>query len=127
MAAATRDREALEVIATRKFAGCFATGFDLEMLTRRLHIGAYGTLRGGSETYSAQVTFFGVGDFRIENLAAAFPQSATIESFTVTYSDDDETGTAELRGREQWSIAWSFDGVAYSEHPAVVASYSDDF
>ena len=94
--------------------------------TRRLTACLYGALRSDGTTYLATLTFFGVGAFALGNALGAFPESVRISALSLRYEPEGEEGTAELRGRSAWTFGWRFDGFAYEEHPAVVASLSDD-
>jgi hypothetical protein len=126
MSAAPRDRESLDLIATRRFGGAALTGFEIEMQARRMHLRVYGELRGDGQTYGATVTFFGVSALVIENETGIFPESVLLDALEIAYSDSDDIGSVEMRGRSSWTMAWSFDGIAYQEAPAVVSSYRDD-
>jgi hypothetical protein len=126
MSAAPRDRESLDLITTRRFRGAALTGWEIEMQARRMHLRLYGELRGDGQTYAARVTFFGVSALAVENATGVFPESVLLDELEVTYSDTDEIGSVEMRGRSSWTVRWSFDGIAYQEHPAVASSYRDD-
>ena len=127
MSLSGRDREAFELVAGRSFGDAYVASLDLELQARRLTVRFYGTLRRGERgTLLGTVTFFGAGDLRLDNASAAFPDSVGVASFALTYDDDADRGAAELRGRSAWSLAWAFDGVAYEEHPAVLASLADE-
>ncbi len=127
MPADARDRDALDLLAARSFADCALAALDLDMQTRRLTLRVYGALRvDDAGTYLATLTFFGTSALAIEGPATSFPQSARIVGIDVSYADDDDTGTVELRGRAGWALAYSFEGVAFEEHAAVVASLADD-
>jgi hypothetical protein len=126
MSIAQRDREALDVVASRTFGGAFLVSLDFEMQARRLTLECYGPVHGGSATYLAKLTFFGTSAFGVENEAGSFPESVGIESFALTYADFEDQGSAELRGSKAWALFWTFDGLAYEEHAAVLASLADD-
>jgi hypothetical protein len=128
VSAERRDREALDLVARRTFTGCAIVEIGLEMLARRLCVNLYGKVRPGEDaTYRADLTFFGTSALSVENAAGAFPQSVGLSSLELRYSDEDDEGTANLSGASGWSLAWKFDGLAYEEHPAVLASLADDF
>jgi hypothetical protein len=127
MSAAPRDQEALDLAAARTFAGAFVVSFALDMQARRLALRVYGALRADSaETVVATLTFFGTNAIALDNAASAFPQSAELETIALAYDDANDEGTVELRGRRPWSLRWRFDGFAYEESPAVLASLVDD-
>lgn len=126
MSAAKRDQEAIDVATSRSFTDAYVASVEIDMLTRRLTLGVYGALRSDDATYLATLTFFGASALVLDNADGAFPDSARITAFRIVYQASDEVGSAELRGRSAWSLAWHFDGFAYEEHPAVVASLSDD-
>jgi hypothetical protein len=122
----TRDLEAFALASSRTFADAYLASFALEAQTRRLVLGFYGPLRRGDRaTYLGTVTFFGTSDLRIENASGAFPDSVRLASVEFAYDDDAERGSARARGAD-WSIALHFDGLAYDEHAAVVASFADE-
>jgi hypothetical protein len=123
---APRDREALNLVSRRSFAYAFVSSLDLEMQARRLTLGVYGNLQGGSITYLGTITFFGAGAMTLENDAGTFPQSVAIASLTVSYDDGTDEGSADLAGSGGWRCAWSFDGIAYAEVATVIASLADD-
>jgi hypothetical protein len=126
MSMAPRDREALDLVRGRSFAGTWLASLDLELQTRRLTLRIYGPLRTGSETYLATLTFFGAAMLRVENDSEAFPESVSLTSLSIAYDDEEELGAASLTGTRTWSLAWSFDGLSYEEQPAVIASFADD-
>ncbi len=128
MSLAPRDRDALKLLHGRRYAGAYVGSFDVDMQTRRLTLALYGHLRAGrdDETYLATVTFFGTSALAIANDAGAFPESVRVASFDVSYDDGEDAGAAKLRGVADWNASWSFDGVAYAEHPAVVESLADE-
>jgi hypothetical protein len=124
---AQRDREALELAQRRSFGGAWLASLELELQARRLTLCVYGNLQGGGrDTYLAKLTFFGASAMRFENDAGAFPESVKLLSLELSFDDDEELGAAELRGARSWSLGWSFDGLSYEEHPAVMASLADD-
>ncbi len=128
MSAERRDREALDLVAARNFEGCAIVEIGLEMLARRMSVGLYGRLRpGDATTYRAQMTFFGVEALSAENAGGGFPQSVAVKSLDLTYSDEDDVGSASVTGSSDWALAWKFDGLAYEEHAALLASLADDF
>ena len=127
MSIAQRDREAMDLVAARRFDDAYLVSSDLEMQARRLTLRAYGALHpADTTTYLATLTFFGASALGIENEAGVFPESVQLSSLALTYDDADDEGSAELRGRQAWALAWNFDGLAYEEHPAVLASLADD-
>ena len=126
VSAAARDQEALDLVASRSFANAYVASLDVDMQTRRLTVRVYGPLRSGDATYLATLTFFGASALALENAEDAFPNSVRLTDFHVNYSQSDDDGAAELRGRSAWALRWRFDGFAYEEHPSVVASLSDD-
>jgi hypothetical protein len=126
MSAAPRDRESLDLIATRRFDGAALTGFEIEMQARRMHLRLYGDLRADGQSYLATVTFFGVSALVIENQTGIFPESVLLDALEISYSETEDIGSVEMRGRSSWTMFWSFDGIAYQEQPAVVSSYRDD-
>jgi hypothetical protein len=122
-----RDQEAFDLVASRSFADAYLLSLDLEMLARRLTVKLYGPLRAGqADTYLGTLTFFGTSAFGGANPGSTFPDSAHASGLTLSYGDNEEAGSAELRGSEGWSFAWSFDGLAYEEHPAILTSLVDD-
>lgn len=128
MSAERRDREALDLVAQRSFGGCAIVEIGLEMSARRLNVALYGKVRTNDEaTYRVTLTFFGISALSIENAAGAFPQSVGLSALDLSYSDDDDEGSASIDGTSGWSLEWKFDGLAYEEHPAVLASLADDF
>ncbi len=127
MAADARDREALDLLRSRTFVDCALVALDLDMQTRRLTLRVYGVLRtDDATTVLATLTFFGTSALAIDGAATSFPQSARIVGIAITYADDDDTGTVEVSGRAGWSVRFSFEGVAFEEHAAVLASLTDD-
>ncbi len=120
-----RDREALDLVASRRFGESFVVSLDFEMQVRRLTLVLYGRVLGGSATYLARLTFFGTAGFGVEN-EGAFPESVRVSDLALAYADEDESGSAELSGVQAWTLSWSFDGLAYEEHPAVLASLADE-
>ena len=122
-----RDAEALDLVRSRTFAHAFVASFEIELQARRLTLRLYGALRAGERnTHLGTATFFGAGDVRLENPSGAFPESAALERFALAYDDESDRGSAELHGTAGWSCAWAFDGLAYEEHPAVLASLADE-
>jgi hypothetical protein len=126
VSAAARDQEALSVAMSRSFTGAYVASLGLDMQTRRLTVRVYGALRGDRATYVAALTFFGASHVVVDNADGTFPQSVSLASFSLRYEPIDEQGTAELRGTSPWSCTWAFDGFAYEEHAAVLASLIDD-
>jgi hypothetical protein len=126
MSLTQRDREALDVVASRTFANAYVVAVDFEMQVRRLTLSLYGSVQGGSATYLARLTFFGAAAFGVENAAGAFPESVRVSELVLSYGDEEESGSAELRGRQPWALFWSFDGLAYEEHAALLASLADE-
>ena len=127
MSLSTRDREAFELARSRTFGDAYVASIELELQARRLTVRFYGTLRRGDRaTYLAAVTFFGAGELGIDNAEGAFPDSARLASVALSYDDEADRGFAELRGAGAWTLSWSFDGLAYEEHAATVASLADE-
>jgi hypothetical protein len=127
MTLALRDREAFDLVSGRTFDNAYVVSLDLEMQARRLTLELYGTLRRGeSATYRATVIFFGTSALDIQNEVGAFPESVGTSSLSLSYTDETDEGTAELRGRRPWALLWNFDGLAYEEHSAVLVSLADD-
>ena len=126
MSIAARDQEALDLVASRTFEGAFVSSFALDMQARRLTLRLYGPLRGNADTYAGTLTFFGASALGIENQTGIFPESVRVTSLALRYAESDDEGTAELRGRQAWALFWTFDGLAYEEHAAVLASLADD-
>jgi hypothetical protein len=123
----TRDRDAFELARSRSFGDAYVASIDLELQARRLTVRSYGALRRGERgTFLGTMTFFGAGDLRLENAVGAFPESVAIAGFALDYDDATDRGSAELRGRQSWTLAWTFDGLAYEEHAAVLASLADE-
>jgi hypothetical protein len=126
MSIAPRDREALDLALGRSFAGAWLASLDLELQTRRLTLRVYGPLQRGSQTYLATLTFFGTSTLRLVNPSDAFPESVKVASMSIAYDDEEELGAASITGASDWTLGWSFDGLSYEEHPAVIASFADD-
>ncbi len=126
MSLSQRDRDALDVVAARAFGDSFVVSLDFEMQARRLTLALYGNFHGGGTSYLAKVTFFGASAFGVENEAGAFPESVRLASFSLAYEEAGDEGSAELRGAQPWALSWTFDGLAYEEHAAVLASLADD-
>jgi hypothetical protein len=126
VSAAPRDQEALDLALSRTFVDAYVVSLAIDMQTRRLTLQVYGALRNDAGIYLATLTFFGASALALENAQSAFPNSVRITALLLTYAADDDEGTAELRGRSAWTFGWQFDGFAYEEHPAVIASLSDD-
>jgi hypothetical protein len=127
MAADARDREALDLLVARTFVDCALVALDLDMQTRRLALRVYGALRtADATTVIATLTFFGTSAVAIGGAATSFPQSARIVAIAIAYADDDDAGTVEVSGRAGWVMRFSFEGVAFEEHAAVLASLADD-
>lgn len=126
MSMAPRDAEAFEVASQGAYANAFVVSLGIEMQTRRLTLELYGTLHGGRTTYLATLTFFGIAGLELENDGSVFPESVQVVSFSLSYNDDEGSGRADLRGTRGWTLAWSFDGLAYEERAALMASLADD-
>ncbi len=127
MSLAPRDLEALDLLRSRSFGNAYLAAFDIEMQARRLTVHLYGALRGGdAATYLGAATFFGAGELGVENGDAAFPDSARLANVELSYDDENERGSARVRGARAWTLSWSFEGLAYEEHPAVLASLADE-
>jgi hypothetical protein len=127
MSMAARDREAFDLVSRRSFGGAFVASLEIEMQTRRLTLVLYGPLRPGDRTtYLGTVTFFGASAVALENNPKNFPESVGVSSFALSYDDDADIGRAELSGAQAWTRGWSFDGLAYEERAALVASLADD-
>jgi hypothetical protein len=126
MSIAPRDREALDLVSRRSFAYAYVSSLDLEMQARRLTLGLYGPLQGGATTMLGTVTFFGASALSLENEAGAFPESVAVSSLVLSYDDEADRGDAQLAGTSGWKLSWSFDGIAYTEYAAVIASFADD-
>ena len=74
------------------------------------------------------MTFFGVEALSAENRGRRVPaKRGGSSSLDLTYSDEDDVGSASVTGNSDWALAWKFDGLAYEEHAAVLASLADDF
>jgi hypothetical protein len=101
---------------------------ELEMQTRRLTIRFYGNLTGRSDaTQIGTIAFFGVGEIDIENPEGAFPDSAELADVEFSeYEEVSERGSVTLNGHAGWTLSWTYDGLAYEEYPAVVASLADE-
>jgi len=126
MSMAPRDAEAFAVAQQATYANAFVVSFALEMQTRRLTLGLYGALHGGRATHVATLVFFGTAAFEIDNSDGAFPETAGVASFALTYDDELGIGRAELHGIRGWKLEWAFDGIAYEERAALIASLADD-
>jgi hypothetical protein len=126
MSIAPRDREALDLVEGRSFGGAWLASLDLELQTRRLTLRVYGALQRGSQTYLATLTFFGTSMLRLDNESDTFPDSVKLASMSIAYDDAEEVGAASISGASDWTLGWSFDGLSYEEHPAVIASLADD-
>ncbi len=127
MSLGTRDREAFDLVRSRAFADAYVASLDLELQARRLTLRIYGSLRANdASTLLATITFFGTCEFRIVNEAGAFPESVRLASLALAYDDTSDRGSVELAGRAPWSSSFAFDGLAYEEHAAVLASLADD-
>ena len=97
------------------------------MLARRLLLRVYGKVRAGADaTYTAALTFFGVSALSIWNESGIFPESVRLAEVALTYSDADDEGACRVTGGAGWTMDWNFDGIAYEESPAVLASLHDD-
>jgi len=121
-----RDSDALRLATSRSFAGAFVVSCDLELQARRLTLRLYGALGGGNETRLGTLTCFGTAGLVLENADGAFPQTVRLESLTLAMPDPDDAGSADLVGALNWRLAFAFDGLAYEEHPALLASLADD-
>jgi hypothetical protein len=126
MSITQRDREALDVVASRAFGNSYLASLEFDMQVRRLTLSLYGPLQGGHSTYLGRLTFFGAAGFGADNVAGSFPESVRVATLTLSYANEDDAGTAELRGTQPWTLFWSFDGLAYEEHAAVLASLADE-
>jgi hypothetical protein len=125
MSLAQRDREALDLVQSRSFGGAWLASLELELQTRRLTLRVYGPLQRGSQTYLATLRFFGASFLHLANESDAFPDSVKLGSLSISF-DADDIGAASLEGASEWKLDWSFDGLSYEEHPAVIASLADD-
>ncbi|MDQ2857280.1 MAG: hypothetical protein M3R53_01340 [Candidatus Eremiobacteraeota bacterium] len=127
MSLAPRDQEAFDLVAARSFGDAYVVSFELEMQARRLTLVVYGALRDAdATTFAATLTFFGTSALAVDNRAGAFPQSVSIASLTLSYDETSDEVAAELTGRQNWTLGWSFEGLAYDERPAVLTSLADD-
>lgn len=133
MSLGTRDAEAYATASRRMFAegvftDCVLVALDLEMQTRRLTLRLYGRHRTENKTYVASALFFGVADLVSGQgeEGGAFPQSARIEGMALTYDDAADVGHAHVAGTRGWSIDFDFDGIAFEETQATIASLADD-
>jgi hypothetical protein len=127
MSMAPRDREAFDLVSARSFGDAFVASFEIEMQTRRLTLALYGEFLGERHsTYLGTVTFFGAAGLALEHGSGAFPGSVRLSKFGLSYDDETDIGHAELTGAQPWTLRWSFDGLAYEEHAALVASLADD-
>ncbi|GAC1495020.1 MAG: hypothetical protein NVS3B17_18600 [Vulcanimicrobiaceae bacterium] len=127
MPADKRDREALDVLASRTFADAALASLSIDLQTRRLTLRAYGELRPGDPaTYLATIAFFGTHALELDGATTAFPQRARIVTIRIRYGDADDTGTAHVDGRSGWALRFEFEGIAYEETPTVLASLADD-
>jgi hypothetical protein len=126
MSMARRDAEAFAVAQQASYVNAFVVSVALEMQTRRLTLGLYGPLHGGKTTYVATLAFFGTAAFEIENNDGAFPETVGVASFDLTYDEELGVGRAVLRGGRGWRLEWAFDGIAYEERAASIASLADD-
>ena len=77
-------------------------------------------------TIVGTLTFSGRAILAIDGTATSFPKSARIVAIAIAYADDADTGAVAVSGRSGWSIRFSFEGVAYQELAAVLASLADD-
>jgi len=126
MSIAPRDREALDLVGRRSFGGAFVASLDLEMQARRLTVAFYGPLQGGTTTLLGTLRFFGASALTLENPEGTFPESVRVNALELSYDDEADLGTAGLTGATGWTMGWSFDGLAYDEYAAVIASLADD-
>ncbi len=126
VSAAPRDQEALDIAASRFFADAYVASLAVDMQARRLTLRVYGALRRDGATYLATLTFFGASNIVLANAGGVFPQSVHLSSLVVRYEPVDDQGAAELHGASPWTCSWQFDGFAYEEHAAVLASLVDD-
>jgi hypothetical protein len=125
MSIAPRDREALDLVSRRTFSQAYVASLELEMQARRLTLALYGPLLNNA-TVLGTITFFGASNLCVDNEAGAFPESVRVASLSVSYDDEADLGSAQLEGSAGWSAAWSFDGIAYAEFAAIIASLADD-
>jgi hypothetical protein len=137
MSLGPRDSAAYELASRRAFgegtyATCVLVALDLDMQTRRLTMRLYGTLRsaliGEPKSYLSTVTFFAVSALKlgVDSEDGAFPESATVEALSLSYDDEADEGHAHVTGSRGWSIDFVFDGIAFEETPATIASLVDD-
>jgi len=126
VSAAPRDQEALDIAASRTFVDAYVVSLDIDLQTRRLTVRVYGSLRADGATYVATLTFFGASVLTLENAGGTFPHSVRITAFRFHYPLGEDEGTAHIRGRSAWTLSWNFDGFAYEEHAAVLASLADE-
>jgi len=121
-----RDADAFEVAARCAFGDAFLASLAIDMQTRRLTLGVYGALHGGTATQLATLMFFGVNELVCENDDGRFPESVHVAKFDLSYDDDLASGRADLRGARGWRLGWSFEGIAFEERAATIASLADD-
>jgi hypothetical protein len=128
MSLGRRDQAALALVRKRRFAGTFLKSFELELQTRRLTLALYGALSGrAGETALATITFFGAGELKIDNDDGAFPDSVELANVEFSdYEEISERGSANITGRAAWTMSWTYDGLAYEDVPATVASLVDE-
>lgn len=128
MSIAPRDRDALTLVRDREYRDGYLASFEVDMQTLRLTLQLYGKLRGvrDGQHYLGTVTFFGANGVAIANERGTFPSSARVSAFEVAYDDGEDVGAASLRGTAGWEASWAFDGIAYAEHPAIMASLADE-
>jgi hypothetical protein len=127
MGMAPRDREAFDLVSARNFGNAFVASLEIEMQTRRLTLALYGEFLGKRQsTYLGTITFFGAAGLALENASSGFPASVRVSTFALSYDDETDIGHAELTGAQSWTLRWSFDGLAYEEHAALVVSLADD-
>jgi len=126
MAADARDREALDLLASRTFADAALVSFALDLQTRRLTLCCYGALgRGNVSTVLATLIFFGTASLASGGEPTC-PQSARLAALRVRYDAADDEGFARVEGRSGWTLQFRFAGFAFEEHPAILASLADD-
>jgi hypothetical protein len=128
MSMSTRDLEALDLARSRSLGPSYLASFDLDMQARRSSVRFYGRLGGqAGDTFLATLTFFGVGELGLDNADGTFPDSASVATVDFAdYEEVSERGFVEVRGAQGWVLSWSYDGLAYEEHPTVLASLADE-
>jgi len=126
MTMSARDKDAFEQLVARDYHGAYLVSLSLEMAARRLTIDFYGKLGPTNDTFRATAVFFGTNAFTALNPSSTFPDSVEIASFDLWYDDVAEEGTAELRGRKDWTLSWHYEGLSFGAHPAVLSSLTDE-